>query len=299
MNEDIQSMYEYVEVEFRSGRLGYYLCAEHLAISPETILIVEVERGYDIAKVVHCSMRSGQLDEMKDSIEKHKIIRVATEEDFKKLEEIVKKEEHAEDKFLEMMDKYPFQMKLIEVVYQFDENKLTFFFTAETRIDFRDFVRELATYFKTRIELHQSTGRDVAKRISGIGMCGYKYCCSSHLKRFNQVTVQMVKDQNLSGSLSKISGPCGRLLCCLQYEEDYYAESSKVFPVVGEEVSYKNTTMYVYKNDYYNNNVHLSTSEGIIEMVSLQEYDKIKVCQKCNRAHEKNFNNNRKRNPKT
>jgi cell fate regulator YaaT (PSP1 superfamily) len=163
-------------------------------------------------------------------------------------------------------------MKLIETIYQFDGNKLTFFFTAEGRIDFRTFVRELATVFKTRIELHQTSGRDEARRLGGFGMCGKQYCCGSFLKRFNQVTIKMVKDQNLAGNLTKISGPCGRLLCCLNFEEDFYVEEVKGFPLIGTFVSYQNTKMMVFRLNVIGKKIMLASEEGIIQEIDLDEF---------------------------
>lgn len=265
-------MNHFVEVEFRSGKLGYFTNPNNLSLEPDTLVIVEVERGYDIATVIHTSISNEELDNLFANNKILKIIKIAQEDECKQLDIVKEKENTAAEKFASLLPKYTFEMKLIETIYQFDGNKLTFFFTADSRIDFRDFVRELATIFKTRIELHQSTGRDEAKRISGIGMCGYKYCCASFLKRFNQVTIKMVKDQNLSGNLSKISGPCGRLLCCLHYEENFYVESSKGFPEIGDEIENNGQRFFVYKNDYYNQKVHLSNEDQIIEIIPLQQF---------------------------
>jgi len=268
-------METYVEAELRSGKLAYFYNPHKLKIEPDIMVIVEVDRGYDIATVVHSSIWNEELEIQFKNDKITKLIKVAQEEDLKQIDIVKQKEVSAGEKFLKVLGKYPFEMKLIETIYQFDGNKLTFFFTADCRIDFREFVRELATIFRTRIELHQSTGRDEAKRLSGIGVCGYKYCCSSFLKCFNQVTIKMVKDQNLSSNLSKISGPCGRLLCCLQYEEDYYEENAKDFPEIGDTVLVNDKMMYVYKNDYSKRCVHLSNDDQVVEIISLEQYDKL------------------------
>ncbi|MFA5499297.1 MAG: regulatory iron-sulfur-containing complex subunit RicT [Candidatus Cloacimonadia bacterium] len=268
-------MENYIEVEFRSGRTGYYLNDENFELSPDMYVIVEVDRGYDIALVVHSSAWDEDFHFANDVNKAYKIIKIAGEEELRQLEVVEDKEIVAAEKFSSLLPKYPFEMKLIETIYQFDGNKLTFFFTADTRIDFREFVRELAMIFKTRIELHQSTGRDEAKRINGIGVCGYPYCCSSFLKRFNQVTIKMVKEQNLSGNLSKISGPCSRLLCCLNFEEDFYAERAKEFPELGDCVEFNKERFFVYKNDYQGRVVHLTNSDQVMEAVPLDEYKKL------------------------
>lgn len=269
-------MSEFIEVEFRSGRLGYYLNPNQIPLAPDMPVIVEVERGEDIARIVHLAISSADLLEQQEDGKVFAIRRMASEADVKKLDELMEEEESATKIFLEAVVKYPFEMKLIETIYQFDKNKLTFFFTADGRIDFRLFVRELANNFRTRIELHQTTGRDEAKRLGGFGMCGNRYCCATFLKRFNQVTIKMAKDQNLAGNLSKISGPCGRLLCCLHFEEDFYVETAKDFPEVGDTIILNSAKMYVFKNDYYSKKVFLSSEDQVIESIDLEEYNKIR-----------------------
>jgi cell fate regulator YaaT (PSP1 superfamily) len=268
---------DFIEVEFRSARLGYFLNPQNLQLNPEDLVIVEVERGEDIAQVMHLAISNEELENQFASGKILNIKRIATDEDKEKLKHLAEEEEKATKAFLDAVINYPFQMKLIDTVYQFDGNKLTFFFVADGRIDFRLFVRELATMFKTRIELHQTTGRDEAKRLGGFGMCGNQYCCGSFLKRFNQVTIKMAKDQNLSGNLSKISGPCGRLLCCLNFEEDFYIEQGKDYPIVGTCVSYNNQRMIVFKNDVLNNRVYLSSEDQALTDLPLEQFKKLEV----------------------
>lgn len=270
-------MQEYIEVEFRTGRLGYFQNTGNLALQPEDLIIVEVERGDDIARLVHLSVGEDEIGPQPQGPRTYHIKRVASEEDLEKLSHLSYEEEKASQVFLDILSRYPFEMKLIETIYQFDGNKLTFFFTAEGRIDFRVFVRELANVFKTRIELHQTTGRDEAKRLGGFGMCGKQYCCSNFLKRFNQVTIRMAKDQNLAGNLSKISGPCGRLLCCLNFEEDFYVEEAREFPIPGTCVLNKGKKMYVYKTDVLSQRVHLADEDQVLCEVSLAEFRQMKV----------------------
>lgn len=267
-------MHEYIEVEFRSGRLGYFKNEADLKIGPEELVIVEVERGEDIAQVVHMAVPANEIDDILNKTKLLNIKRIASEEDVSKLQHLSTEEDNASRIFLETLERYPFEMKLIETVYQFDGNKLTFFFTADGRIDFRQFVRELALVFKTRIELHQTTGRDEAKRLGGFGMCGLQYCCGSFLKRFNQVTIKMAKDQNLAGNLSKISGPCGRLLCCLNFEEDFYVEEAKGYPIVGTCVKMKGIRMIVLKYDVINHKIILANdNQELLEIDQAQFKD--------------------------
>lgn len=270
-------MHEFIEVEYRSGRLGYYQNPQNLILNPEDLVIVEVERGEDIAQVMHLAISSEELENQFTNNKILNIKRIVTEEDREKLKHLAEEESKATASFLDTVVKYPFQMKLIDTVYQFDGNKLTFFFVADGRIDFRLFVRELANLFKTRIELHQTTGRDEAKRLGGFGMCGNQYCCGSFLKRFNQVTIKMAKDQNLSGNLSKISGPCGRLLCCLNFEEDFYVEQGKDYPIIGTCVSFNEQKMFVFKNDVLNKRVYLTTEDQILTDLPLEQFNKLEV----------------------
>ncbi|MDD4309971.1 MAG: regulatory iron-sulfur-containing complex subunit RicT [Candidatus Cloacimonetes bacterium] len=270
-------MQDYIEVEFRSGRLGYYLNPGGLPVQPEDLIIVEVERGDDLAQVIHLSVSDEDMDSQAVVGKNYAIRRLANDEDKEKLKNISFEEEKASTTFQQILERYSFEMKLIETVYQFDGNKLTFFFTAEGRIDFRTFVRELATVFKTRIELHQTTGRDEAKRLGGFGMCGNQYCCGSFLKRFNQVTIKMAKDQNLAGNLSKISGPCGRLLCCLNFEEDFYVEEAKDFPIIGTCVSYKDTKMLVFRIDVIAKKIYLSNEDNVVIDMTPDQFKKLEI----------------------
>jgi len=270
-------MPDFIEVIFRTGRIGYYQNTKGLNIQPEDIIVVEVERGDDIAQVIHLGINEEELDAQVLTGKTLSIRRQANSEDLEKMKNLSYEEDKAAKTFLGVLDHYPFEMKLIETIYQFDGNKLTFFFTADGRIDFRNFVRELANIFKTRIELHQTTGRDEARRLGGFGMCGKQYCCGSFLKRFNQVTIKMAKDQNLAGNLTKISGPCGRLLCCLNFEEDFYVEEAKGFPLVGTLVTYQNTKMMVFRLNVLAKKVMLASEEGIIQEIDLDEYSRLPV----------------------
>lgn len=270
-------MQEYIEVEFRTGRMGYYQNPDNLPIQPEDLIVVEVERGEDIAQIVHMAIPRDENDLHESSGRIYKIRRAANDTDIEKLHNIGYEEEKATNIFNDVLSRYPFEMKLIETVYQFDGNKLTFFFTADGRIDFRTFVRELATIFKTRIELHQTTGRDEAKRLGGFGMCGNPYCCCSFLKRFNQVTIKMAKDQNLAGNLSKISGPCGRLLCCLNFEEDFYVEEGKDYPLIGTFVEHNDQRAMVFRIDVLAHKIYLTHDDQSIADVSVEDFAKLRI----------------------
>lgn len=270
-------MQDYIEVEFRTGRMGYYQNPDKLPIQPEDLIVVEVERGEDIAQIVHMAVPRDENELHESSGRIYKIRRSANDTDMDKLHNIGYEEDKATNTFNDVLSRYPFEMKLIETVYQFDGNKLTFFFTADGRIDFRTFVRELATIFKTRIELHQTTGRDEAKRLGGFGMCGNPYCCSTFLKRFNQVTIKMAKDQNLAGNLSKISGPCGRLLCCLNFEEDFYVEEGKGYPVIGTCVEHKDQRAMVFRIDVLAHKIYLTHDDQSVVDINVEDFAKLKI----------------------
>ncbi|HOD17560.1 MAG TPA: regulatory iron-sulfur-containing complex subunit RicT [Candidatus Cloacimonadota bacterium] len=270
-------MHEFIEVEYRSGKVEYFLNPNNLDLKPDDIVIVEVERGEDIAQVIHLAISSEELEKKYENKKILNIKRLATEEDKQKLLQLAEDEAKATRTFLDTVVRYPFQMKLIDTVYQFDGNKLTFFFVADGRIDFRTFVRELANLFKTRIELHQTTGRDEARRLGGFGMCGNPYCCVRFLKQFNQVTIKMAKDQNLSGNLSKISGPCGRLLCCLNFEEDFYVEQGRDYPLLGTCVMLDGQKMFVFKIDVINERVYLTSEDQLLTDIPLAQYLELEI----------------------
>ena len=160
------------------------------------------------------------------------VIRKADEEDIKQVEENKKKEVEAFSVCLEKIRKHELDMKLIDVEYTFDNNKVLFYFTADGRVDFRELVKDLASVFRTRIELRQIGVRDEAKMLGGIGACGRSLCCSSHLSEFHPVSIKMAKEQSLSLNPTKISGTCGRLMCCLKYEQDTYEYLLKKTPKV-------------------------------------------------------------------
>ena len=270
-------MKTYTEIEYRTNKFGYCNIPEEIkkVLSKGKYIIVEIESGIDIVKVNYLDTEIKDIN----NFDYHKLVnfvRVAHKKDLEILSDLLNEEKEANLKFKKILQKYKLPMKLFRSVYQFDKKKIIFYFTADIRIDFRDFVKELAKIFKTRIELIQITGRDQSKELGGIGKCGYQYCCYKHLKKFSQITVKMIKNQNLSRNLSKLSGPCGRLLCCLDYEDNFYSETSKDFPSIGETVVWNGKEMIVDKNDLYNNKIYLTIENSAIEIITLEEYKKIK-----------------------
>ena len=227
-------MIKVIGVRFRSAGKIYYFAPGELNIKTGDRVIVETARGVEYGKVV-LGTREVEDDKVVPAL--RQVIRMATPED----EEIQKKNrEKAKDAFricLEKIAKHELEMKLIDVEYTFDNNKILFYFTADGRVDFRELVKDLASVFKTRIELRQIGVRDETKILGGIGSCGRPLCCHSYLTEFVPVSIKMAKEQNLSLNPSKISGVCGRLMCCLKNEEDTYEYLNSKLPNLGDFVT--------------------------------------------------------------
>ena len=223
-------MIEVIGVRFRPAGKIYFFDPVDLEIETGEHVIVETARGMEYGLVV----LGKRLVEEERVIQPLKpVTRIATPEDDEIEEENKRKEKEAFEICLEKIQKHGLEMKLIDVEYTFDNNKVLFYFTADGRIDFRELVKDLAAIFKTRIELRQIGVRDEVKRIGGNGMCGRELCCCSFLGNFETVSIKMAKEQNISLNPAKISGNCGRLMCCLKYEEEAYLEKLARLPKVG------------------------------------------------------------------
>ena len=220
-------------VRFKTAGKVYYFDPDELDVKTGDSVIVETARGMEFGTV---TMDVCDVDESEIVAPLKKIIRIANEKDHKQHIENVKKKERAMALCQEKIDKHGLVMKLIDVEYTFDNSKVVFYFTADGRVDFRELVKDLAGVFKMRIELRQIGVRDEAKMLGGIGSCGRALCCHSWLSDFEPVSIKMAKVQNLSLNPAKISGICGRLMCCLKYENDIYMEFRQGMPDVGERV---------------------------------------------------------------
>ncbi len=219
-----------IGVRFRKPGKVYFFDPGDLEIEKQNKVIVETSMGQEIGEVV-ISKKSIMEENLATPLKK--VIRVATPKDIKHDEENRQKEKEAFKICQEKIKKYKLDMNLTEVEYKFDNSKILFYFTADGRIDFRELVKELAAIFKTRIELRQIGVRDEVKRIGGNGVCGRELCCCSFLGNFETVSIKMAKEQNVSLNPSKISGNCGRLMCCLKYEQDVYEDKLKRLPKIG------------------------------------------------------------------
>lgn len=258
---------EYI-IEFKGNRRQAYSAPKDMAVESGQYVIVQAERGEDMGLVrrkaspVECE-RGGQF---------LKIIRLASENDLERLKFNRQKEEESKEECLKFIEKHGLKMKLIDVEYQFDCNKITFYFTAEKRVDFRELVKDLATTLRTRIELRQVGVRDEAKRIGGYGICGKPQCCSSFLGDFKTISTQMARMQSLALNPQKISGNCGRLLCCLRYEQEFYESVQPDYPPVGSICRFENAQCQIEKCNIFRELITLKFDDGIQRVISLDEY---------------------------
>ena len=259
-------MIKIVGVRFKNAGKIYYFDPVELEVEKSIDVVVETARGLEYGTVV---VGPKEIDESELVSPLKPIIRIATDEDRQVYLENKEKAKETFELCQQKIKEHDLNMFLIDCEYTFDRNKLIFYFTAEGRIDFRELVKDLASIFKTRIELRQIGVRDEAKTIGGLGPCGRKLCCSSWLGDFQPVSIKMAKDQSLSLNPTKISGICGRLFCCLKYEHDVYAEAIDAMPVVGALVKVDEAKGKVIEVN------------PLLEQVRIEFNDKtIKVCHK-------------------
>lgn len=223
-------MTQVIGVRFKDTGKIYYFDPKGMKIKTGTHVIVETARGTECGTVAE-SNKDIEDDEVVAPLKEVK--RIATEEDMKVLENNKKKEKEAYDICAKKIENHGLDMNLTEVEYTFDGSKIIFYFTAEGRVDFRELVKDLAGTFHSRIELRQIGVRDESKMIGGLGICGRPFCCSTFLNDFHSVSIKMAKEQGLSLSPGKISGTCGRLMCCLKYEQNSYEYLQKITPRKG------------------------------------------------------------------
>ncbi len=226
-------MIKVIGVRFRRAGKVYYFTPGRHTLRRDDHVIVETAKGVELGQVV---LPPTEIDEEKLTSPVKGIVRIATEKDIKEEEGNRNKEREAYDICLEKIENHKLEMKLIEAEYTFDRNKLLFYFTADGRIDFRELVKDLASVFRTRIELRQIGVRDETKILGGMGICGRILCCNSYLSEFAPVSIKMAKEQNLSLNPTKISGVCGRLMCCLKNEEEAYEYLNRKLPNIGSQV---------------------------------------------------------------
>ncbi|HET9727490.1 MAG TPA: regulatory iron-sulfur-containing complex subunit RicT [Gemmatimonadales bacterium] len=280
-------MSQTVEVRFKGTRKAYFTWAE--ADAPLRVgeaVLVEAERGRDFGRVTAvgdvatkkcasgcagCAVGDAAVAE---TAAPKPVVRRATREDSRVQDDNRRSEDEARRKVIERVRTHDLVMKVSDTEWQWDRNKLTIYFTAEKRVDFRALVRDLASLFRTRIELRQIGVRDEAARLSGVGRCGREYCCSSWLKELSPVNLGLAKDQHLSLNPSQISGGCGRLLCCLKYEHEFYVAARKRFPKEGKTITTARGPEKVIAVDIFRERVFLRSEEHgsrIIPLVELRD----------------------------
>ncbi|MBM7655782.1 PSP1 domain-containing protein [Neobacillus cucumis] len=224
-------MYDVVGVRFKKAGKIYYFDPGDLSIEKDDFVIVETVRGVEYGRAV---IARKQVEENDVVLPLKKVVRIADQKDRMIVDENKQAAQEAYEVCNSKVHEHQLDMKLVDVEYTFDRNKVIFYFTADGRVDFRELVKDLAAIFRTRIELRQIGVRDEAKMLGGIGPCGRMLCCSTFLGDFDPVSIKMAKDQNLSLNPTKISGLCGRLMCCLKYENDEYESAKEALPDLGE-----------------------------------------------------------------
>ena len=275
-------MIRVIGVRFRTAGKIYYFAPGKLNVKRNDHVIVETARGIEYGTVVGAP-KEEQDDKVVQPLKS--VLRIATPKDDEQEAANKLKEKEAFKICLEKIRKHNLQMKLIDAEYTFDNNKVLFYFTADGRIDFRELVKDLASVFKTRIELRQIGVRDETKILGGIGICGRPLCCHTHLSEFAPVSIKMAKEQNLSLNPTKISGVCGRLMCCLKNEEETYEELNRRLPNVGDFV----TTDDGHKGEVHSVNVLRQLVKVVVNVDDEKEIQEYRVDQlRFKRRHGKN-----------
>jgi len=257
---------ELVEVVFKGNRRVVYHNPAKVPLAYGSYVIVEADKGEDLGRV-------GQIGESLRRRRKGKrkgVQRVADERELAKWRQLRPREEEAYSDFQRRVARRMMPMKPVDVEYQLDGKKICFYFTADHRVDFRELVRELASVYRTRIELRQIGVRDEAKRLGGIGPCGRELCCTTFLTEFAPITSQMARDQNLSLNPSKLSGLCGRLKCCLRFEHEFYREAHEKYPKFGTRLLVGGREGVVNKLDFLKDSVTLRFEGGDEQTISLE-----------------------------
>lgn len=223
-------MAEIISVRFKDVGKNYYFDPQGKSFNVKDKVIVETSRGIECGTV---SIANREIDDEELTSPLKPVLRLATTEDIRTVEENKEKEKSAFEICQKKIEEHKLKMKLVDVEYTFDRNKILFYFTADGRVDFRELVKDLAGIFRTRIELRQIGVRDESKKVGGLGICGRPFCCNTFLGDFQPVSIKMAKEQSLSLSPVKISGTCGRLMCCLKYEQEAYEHLLRVTPKNG------------------------------------------------------------------
>lgn len=265
-----------IEVAFKGNRKDFFLWEEEAPPPLRAAVIVDADRGEDLGRVfafgdLAAKRNAGAAHGYRDASPSRKARRLATADEIRRGEDLAAQDDEARRKAAERVTANQLVMKVTDAEWQWDRKKLTFYFTAEKRVDFRNLVRELAATFRTRIELKQIGVRDEAKRLDGIGRCGRQYCSSAWLPELRPVNLGVAKDQRLSLNPSQISGACGRLMCCLRYEHEFYVQSRKRFPKEGKVLRTSRGEEKILANDIFRDRVTLRAVDGEMRIVPLAD----------------------------
>jgi cell fate regulator YaaT (PSP1 superfamily) len=272
--ENTEASLDIVEVGFKSNRAGFFINESGASLLPDFHIIVEVESGIDVGKVISVGEKVRHKRRSHGIIGQpmRKILRIASDEDMNEAMNNRSVEEEAVSIFKEICKKHFLEMKLTAVEYQFDRSRITFYFTADNRVDFRNLVRDLAAVYHTRIELRQIGARDEAKKIGGIGLCGREICCMTWMNQIKRVTIDHARFQRVTLTPRRLAGSCGRIKCCILFEMQSYLEARKKFPPVNSTVVTAKGNGRIEKVDIFNDRIFLRyPNTGIIEMISLDE----------------------------
>jgi cell fate regulator YaaT (PSP1 superfamily) len=258
------------KVSFEKNGREYYFSANNLNLKKNLTVIVETERGLQFGYVQDIL----EMDASKVNDNLKQVIRISTKSDYNQYLNNVKDSKKAFDKCKDLIEQDGLDMKLIDANYNFERTQLYFTYLSSDRVDFRELAKQLAGIFKVRIELRQIGPRDKAKEIGGLGPCGRPLCCSKFLYSFNNITINMAKNQNLSLNPTKINGSCNRLLCCLDYEDETYSEEKKKYPKMGQIISKDGKKGKVISIDIFRHSYKIETEDKDVIEIFIDESNK-------------------------
>jgi cell fate regulator YaaT (PSP1 superfamily) len=271
--KDTSEMVSVFEIEFKGNRRGYFSNAQEFPFEEGDNAIVQVEKGEDLGMVSHIGWKKG---EEQDELPPFQLVRKALPEDLQILQQNREKEKAALVVARQKAQEHQLEMKFIGVELQWDGRKMTFYFTADGRIDFRELVKDFAATYRTRIDLRQIGARDETRKLDGYGICGRQLCCATWLSEFHPITTQMPRDQSLPLNPAKLSGLCGRLKCCLRYELDTYREFLEHSPIPDQKITDpKKGTGTIDKVDVITEQIHILYENGETEKLSLEDFKTI------------------------
>ena len=278
-------MIHQIEVKFKGERKAWYANPQQFPFRVGDVIIVEAEKGEDYGRVNQVASPEQLAMRANNSLKK--VVRRANENDLIRYQANKTAEQHALEVCREKVDQHRLMMKVADCEYQHDGNKITFYFTADKRVDFRELVKDLAAIYHTRIELRQIGVRDEAKRMGGYGVCGRKLCCSAWIQEFAPITTQAAKEQNLPLNPNKLAGVCGRLKCCLMYERDFYNQAIAQFPNLAKPIKTEKGEGLILKIDIFKDTFTVKYQSGEIEVLPLAvSKDKVYKCENdCGHEH--------------